>query len=234
MAEALLFAATEPLDEPSVAARLPDGADVPAVLAELSAQYDGRGVNLVRIGGKWSFRTSPDLAHVLERHITQPRRLSRAGVETLAIIAYHQPVSRAEVEEIRGVALSKGTLDTLLEVGWIKPKGRRRTPGRPVTYGTTDEFLEHFGIETLNALPGLEELKATGLLRREPPQTMLREAEERARSDAEAATGDGTGDGLGDGEGDRDGEVADGADDDGGMDDSRVETTSVVPLKRPD
>lgn len=232
MAEALLFAATEPLDEPSMAARLPDGADVAAVLAELSDAYAGRGVNLVRIGGKWSFRTSPDLAHVLERHITQPRRLSRAGVETLAIIAYHQPVSRAEVEEIRGVALSKGTLDTLLEVGWIKPKGRRRTPGRPVTYGTTDEFLEHFGIETLNALPGLEELKATGLLRREPPPAMLRDAEERARAEADADSDD---DEERD-DADDDGGLGDdvGPESDGPMDEGMADTSSVVPLKRPD
>jgi segregation and condensation protein B len=184
MAEALLFAASEPLDEKSLLARLPDGVDLPAVLAELSERYAGRGVNLVHIGGRWSFRSAADLRHVLEQHVTHPRRLSRAAKETLAIVAYHQPVTRAEIEEIRGVAVSKGTLDALFEAGWIRPRGRRRTPGRPATYGTTDDFLEHFGLESLSALPGLDELKATGLLRSQPPAPLLREAEERAHREA--------------------------------------------------
>lgn len=215
MAEALLFAATEPLDEESLRARLPDEVDLPAVLEELAGHYQGRGVTLACIADKWSFRTAPDLAHVLERHITLPRRLSRAGVETLAIIAYHQPVTRAEIEEVRGVGLSKGTLDTLFEAGWIKPKGRRRTPGRPITYGTTDDFLEHFGLESLNALPGLDDLKAAGILRREPPASLLRETEDRARKEAEAAggTGEAGDDGL---------EVAA---------DAETAPDSVVPLK---
>lgn len=184
-AEALLFAAAEPLDEESIKSRLPDNAVLEDVLAELVAHYDGRGINLVQIGGRWSFRTAPDLGHVLERHITLPRRLSRAGIETLAIIAYHQPVTRADIEDIRGVAVSKGTLDTLLEVGWIRPKGRRRTPGRPITYATTDEFLQHFGVDSLDALPGLEELKATGMLRGEPPMAMIQEAAQRAQTETD-------------------------------------------------
>ena len=192
MAEALLFAAAEPLDEESLQHRLPDDVNLESVMEALHKDYNGRGINLVRISGRWSFRTAPDLRHLLERHITTTRRLSRAAVETLAIIAYHQPVTRAEVEEVRGVALSKGTLDTLLEAGWIRPKGRRRTPGRPVTYGTTDEFLEHFGLDSLTALPGLDELRAAGLLRAEPPSALIREAEVRAaREAAQAAEGKG-------------------------------------------
>ena len=191
MAEALLFAASEPLDDASLQNRLPDDADLESVMESLRSDYDGRGVNLVRISGRWSFRTAPDLRHLLERHITTTRRLSRAAVETLAIIAYHQPVTRAEVEEVRGVAMSKGTVDTLLEAGWIRPKGRRKTPGRPVTYGTTDEFLEHFGLDSLAALPGLDELKAAGLLRSEPPPALVREAEARAAREAAGADGEG-------------------------------------------
>jgi segregation and condensation protein B len=133
-------------------------------LRKLQQVYAERGVNLVRAGGSWAFRTAPDLSQQLNKEIDVPRKLSRAAVETLAIIAYHQPVTRAEVEEIRGVGLSRGTLDVLLEAGWIKPKGRRRTPGRPTTWGTTDGFLDHFGIEDIGDLPGMEELKAAGLL----------------------------------------------------------------------
>jgi segregation and condensation protein B len=164
IAEALLFAAAEPLDENSLAQRLPEDADVPAVLAALAAQYDGHGVGLQKLAGRWAFVTAPDLAPLLSRYKEVPRKLSRAGVETLAIIAYHQPVTRAEIEEVRGVALSKGTLDLLLETGWIRMRGRRRVPGRPVTYGTTDDFLIHFGLESLQDLPGIDELKAAGLL----------------------------------------------------------------------
>jgi segregation and condensation protein B len=161
--EALLFAAAEPLDEKTLAARLPEEVDVRAVLARLQAEYAGRGVNLVRIAGKWTFRTATDLAWLLARDAVETRKLSRAALETLAIIAYHQPVTRAEVEDIRGVAASKGTLDVLLETQWIRPRGRRKAPGRPITYGTTEAFLRHFGLEALADLPGLDELKGAGL-----------------------------------------------------------------------
>ena len=168
MAEALLFAAVEPLDEATLKTRLPEGADVPAILSALAETYEGRGVYLLRFAELWTFVTAPDLAFLLQQHRDVTRKLSRAAVETLAIIAFHQPVTRAEIEEIRGVALSKGTLDVLLEAGWARMRGRRRTPGRPVTYGTTDAFLIHFGLESLQDLPGVEELKAAGLL---DPQT---------------------------------------------------------------
>ncbi len=164
LAEALLFAAAEPLDEETLARHLPEGEDVAAVLAEIAALYRGRGVELVRVAGRWALRTAPDLAPYLTEEREQTRHLSRAAVETLAIIAYHQPVTRAEIEEIRGVGLSRGTLDILLEAGWVRPRGRRRTPGRPLTYGTTDEFLIHFGLDSLQDLPGIEELKAAGLM----------------------------------------------------------------------
>ncbi len=138
--------------------------DIGALLEELQNLYAGRGVNLARVAGKWAFRTAPDLSFILERHSVEPRRLSKAALETLAIIAYHQPVTRAEIEEIRGVTTSKGTLDVLLEMGWIRLRGRRRAPGRPVTYGTTEIFLEHFGFDSVKDLPGLGELKGAGLL----------------------------------------------------------------------
>jgi segregation and condensation protein B len=169
MAEALLFAASEPLDEKALASSLPEGADVPALLAELVRIYDGRGVSLVRVAEKWQFRTAPDLAFLLRKERPEQKRLSRAAIETLAIIAYHQPVTRAEVEDIRGVMLSKGTIDALMEVGWVKIRGRKRTPGRPVTYGTTEAFLTHFGLESVNHLPGTDELKAAGFLDALPP-----------------------------------------------------------------
>jgi segregation and condensation protein B len=162
--EALLFAAEEPLDEKVLAARLPAGIDVRALLARLQADYASRGVNLVRVGGKWSLRTASDLAWLLTRETVVSRKLSRAAVETLAIVAYHQPVTRAEIEEIRGVTTSKGTLDVLLETGWIRLRGRRKAPGRPVTYGTTEAFLSHFGLDALGDLPGLDELKGAGLI----------------------------------------------------------------------
>lgn len=164
--EALLFASAEPLSENVLLSRLPEGAELLPLLEELQGQYANRGVNLVKRGKGWAFRTAPDIApfFTLEREI--PRKLSRAAVETMAIVAYQQPVTRAEIEEIRGVALSKGTLDILLEAGWVKPKGRRRVPGRPITWGTTDAFLDHFGLEGLDALPGIDELKAAGLLDR--------------------------------------------------------------------
>lgn len=161
--EALLFAAGEPLDEKTLRKRLPDGVDVPAALRRLQQDYAPRGVNLVAVAGAWTFRTANDLAWLLSRESVEPKKLSRAAIETLAIVAYHQPVTRAEIEEIRGVSTSKGTVDVLLETGWIKPRGRRKAPGRPLTYGTTDNFLAHFGLENVGDLPGLDELKGTGL-----------------------------------------------------------------------
>jgi len=162
--EAILFATTEPMAEKTLAQRLPEGADIAGLLQELAGLYANRGVHLMQLGDRWAFRTAPDLGDRLQTETVVARKLSRAAVETLAIIAYHQPLTRAEVEEIRGVALSRGTLDTLLEANWIRPKGRRQTPGRPVTWVTTDAFLDHFGLESREALPGIEELKAAGLL----------------------------------------------------------------------
>jgi segregation and condensation protein B len=169
MAEALLFAAGEPLPEAALKASLPEGADVKGCIDELKRLYEGRGVQLVRVADKWQFRTAPDLAFLLRKEKPEQKKLSRAAIETLAIIAYHQPVTRAEVEDIRGVMLSKGTLDALMEVGWIKIRGRKRTPGRPVTYGTTEAFLVQFGLENISHLPGMEELKAAGFLEAVPP-----------------------------------------------------------------
>ncbi|VAW17436.1 Segregation and condensation protein B [hydrothermal vent metagenome] len=167
--EAVLFAAAEPLDEASLLARLPDGAMLAPLLDQLRSHYAPRGINLVHVAGKWAFRTADDLAFVMHREAVEQKRLSRAGLETLAIIAYHQPVSRAQIEEVRGVAVSKGTLDVLLQTGWVRLRGRRRTPGRPITYGTSDRFLDHFGLESLDDLPGVDELKAAGLLSGEIP-----------------------------------------------------------------
>jgi segregation and condensation protein B len=164
MLEALLFAAAEPLSEAHLSARMPEHVDVRALLLELQAAYAGRGVNLRRADGRWTFRTADDLAFLLRRDAVEEKKLSRAGMETLAIIAYHQPVTRAEIEDVRGVAISKGTLDVLLEAGWVRLRGRRRTPGRPVTFGTTPEFLDHFGLESIGDLPGVGELRAAGLL----------------------------------------------------------------------
>ncbi len=162
--EALLFAAVEPLDEATLSERLPDAADVPALLAQLAEDYADRGVNLVRTAGRWALRTADDLAPYLRKHVDVQRKLSRAAVETLAIIAYHQPITRAEVEALRGVSLSRGTLDILVETGWVRPGRRRRTPGRPATWLTTDTFLNHFSLDSLDDLPGVEELRAAGLL----------------------------------------------------------------------
>jgi len=164
MLEALLFAAVEPLDEGTLAGHLPEGADLAALLGELQAAYSERGINVVRVAKRWAMRTAVDLAPLLRRDVEIGRRLSRAGVETLSIIAYHQPATRAEIEEMRGVSTSRGTLDILLEAGWIKPRGRRQTPGRPVTWITTDGFLDHFGLESLDDLPGVSDLRAAGLL----------------------------------------------------------------------
>lgn len=162
--EALLFAAAEPIDIETLRERMPDGSDVNALIARLTRDYAGRGVNLVRVAGRWRFQTAPDLEHHLTDIKEAPRKLSRAALETLAIIAYHQPVTRAEIEDVRGVAVSKGTLDVLMELGWIRMRGRRRTPGRPVTFGTSDGFLAHFNLETITDLPGRDDLKAAGLL----------------------------------------------------------------------
>jgi segregation and condensation protein B len=163
IAEALVFAAAEPIDEADIAPRLPEGSDVRKVMAELQRVYAGRGVNLVRVQRKWAFRTAVDLAWLMSREDKEQKKLSRAAIETLAIIAYHQPVTRADVEEIRGVAVSKGALDVLMETGWIRMRGRRKAPGRPITYGTTTDFLVHFGLEAIGDLPGLDELKGAGL-----------------------------------------------------------------------
>jgi segregation and condensation protein B len=162
--EATLFAAAEPISEAEIALYVGGGADVRSELAELAQHYAGRGINLVERGGRWHFQTAPDLAHLLRREREDARRLSRAAVETLAIIAYHEPVSRAEIEAIRGVQISRGTLDVLMEAGWVRPAGRREAPGRPLTYATTAGFLAHFGLATRRDLPGLEDLKLAGLL----------------------------------------------------------------------
>jgi segregation and condensation protein B len=163
IAEALVFAAAEPLDEAAIASRLPEGADVAAIMAELQRFYAGRGVNLVRVARKWTFRTAVDLSWLLARDDVERRKLSRAAIETLAIVAYHQPVTRADIEDIRGVAVSKGALDVLMGAGWVRMRGRRRSPGRPITYGTSQEFLVHFGLDSIGDLPGLDELKGAGL-----------------------------------------------------------------------
>ena len=162
--EALLFAAAGPLTQKDLASRLPEGADIAGGLEELAARYAGRGVVLAEIAGGWRFQTAEDLAWLMTVEREEPRRLSRAAQETLAIIAYHQPVTRAEIEAVRGVQASRGTLDVLLELGMVRMRGRRRTPGRPVTYGTTDAFLEHYGLAALGDLPGISEMKSAGLL----------------------------------------------------------------------
>jgi segregation and condensation protein B len=161
--EAMLFASSEPIDEKDLAARLPEGTNLAEALERLREDYANRGVNLMRIDGKWTFRTATDLSWLLSKETTEKRKLSRAAIETLSIIAYHQPVTRSEIEELRGVSTSAGSVDVLLETGWIRPRGRRKTPGRPVTYGTTADFLSHFGLDAVADLPGLEELKGAGM-----------------------------------------------------------------------
>ena len=195
IAEALLFASSEPMDEGEIARRLAEGTDLAVVMGRLREDYSHRGINLVRVGRKWLFRTASDLGWILSREKTEEKKLSRAALETLAIIAYHQPVTRHEIEHIRGVAISKGTLDVLLETGWVRLRGRRRAPGRPITYGTTEQFLLHFGLEQIGDLPGLEELKGAGLFDARLPQGFgmpqpsdaleLREDEEPLEPDAE-------------------------------------------------
>jgi len=164
MLEAMLFASVRPLSEKELTERMPKGVDVKALLADLQEVYSKRGVVLDKVADKWVMRTASDLNYLFQKEAVEPKKLSKAGIETLAIIAYHQPVTRAEIEDIRGVTVSKGTIDLLLEVGWIRLRGRRRTPGRPITYGTSDAFLEHFGLENVGDLPGLDDLKAAGLL----------------------------------------------------------------------
>ncbi len=162
--EAALFASTEPMTIAHLRQLLGDAPDISAMLAQLADAYAGRGINLVERGGQWHFQTAPDMAHLLRRDREEARKLSRAGMETLAIIAYHEPVSRAEIEAIRGVQVARGTLDVLMEAGWIRPAGRREVPGRPLTYATTPEFLTHFGLESRRDLPGIDDLRAAGLL----------------------------------------------------------------------
>lgn len=205
MAEALLFASAEPLRLVDLAQRLPEEADVSALLAALAERYQGAGVNLVERGGRWLFQTAPDLGFLLRKDVEETRRLSRAAVETLSIVAYHQPVSRAEIEDIRGVTVSKGTLDVLIEAGWVRPAGRREVPGRPVIYATTNDFLTHFGLEKLRDLPGLAELKAAGLL--EPVQAAFEKLQGANRAQAVPADG-------GDDEVDEDDLFDDGAEED--------------------
>jgi segregation and condensation protein B len=198
--EALLFAAPEPLDERSLAARLPQGTDVKLALQKLTEHYAPRGVQLVRVAGKWALRTAPDLRHFLAKPTPEPRKLSRAATETLAIVAYHQPVTRAEIEAIRGVSISPGTLDILIEAGWVRLRGRRKAPGRPITYGTTEAFLVHFGLDTIDDLPGFEELKGAGFFESRLPsdfsvpapndETTLRDDEEPLGDEFDAADED--------------------------------------------
>jgi segregation and condensation protein B len=163
IAEALLFASREPLAEAVLVEAMPEGADLKAVLSHLQNHYASRGINLLNIGGKWTFRTATDLGYLMRKEVEEPKKLSRAAMETLAILAYHQPVTRAEIEEIRGVSTSKGTLDVLMETGWIRMRGRRKTPGRPITFGTSEAFLSHFGLSAISDLPGLDELKSAGM-----------------------------------------------------------------------
>lgn len=164
MAEAMVFASSQPVTRRALEERLPAGSNIDSIMQVLAEDYQNRGVHLVKVGDAYAFRTAPDLAFLLNREEESPRRLSRAALEVLAIVAYHQPVTRAELEDIRGVETSKGTLDVLMEAGWVKIRGRRRTPGRPVTYGTTNDFLDHFSLPDISDLPGMEELKGAGLL----------------------------------------------------------------------
>lgn len=232
--EALLFAASEPLDEATLKGHFADEEDISGLMEELRAFYAGRGVNLVRVAGKWAFRTADDLSYLLERYAVQERRLSKAALETLSIIAYHQPVTRAEIEEIRGVSTSAGTIDILLETGWVRLRGRRRAPGRPVTYGTSDSFLNHFGLESIKDLPGLAELRASGLLDGNlppdftvpeptdvaalmPDEVPLDEIEEDEEEDAEAEA-----------------DEMEAEDDEAGADDIGEETASLPDEEEPD
>ena len=177
MVEAILFASSDPLSIRALAARLPHGCDVMQALALVQKRYAGRGVNLLRGGDEWAFRTAGDLSFLMQKEVVETRKLSRAAIETLAIVAYHQPVTRAEIEEIRGVSVSRGTVDLLMELDWIKLGRRRQTPGRPVTFMTTPGFLAHFGLETARDLPDLKELRAAGLLDNRPPPGVVSDDE---------------------------------------------------------
>ena len=178
MVEAILFASAEPVTVGEMQSRMPHGCEAGPALDRLAARYEGRGVRLVRVGDAWAFRTAPDLAHLMTRETRETRKLSRAAVETLAIVAYHQPVTRAEIEEIRGVSASRGTFDQLLELGWIKLGRRRESPGRPVTFVTTRDFLDQFGLSSPRDLPGLKDLRQAGLLERTPPEAEAEDAPE--------------------------------------------------------
>ena len=206
--EALLFAVPSPVDEDAIKQRLPEGVDIPALIDELTAFYAPRGVNIVRVAGGWTIRTAPDLAPRLKLTKKVGRKLSRAAIETLAIVAYHQPVTRAEIEEIRGVIISKGTLDTLMEAGWIVPKGRKQTVGRPVTWVTTEAFLLHFGLAGLSDLPGIDELRAAGLIGPRPVSTLS----ETIGAPAEERLPDAPGEGAEDADGAETHEDEDGSD----------------------
>jgi len=170
--EALIFASSKPVSEKFITQHLSNSSQIKVILEKLRSFYTGRGIELRNVSNKWFFRTSPDLGEYLKIEKIVPKKLSRAATETLAIIAYHQPITRAEIEEIRGVMISRGTLDLLLEEGWIRPRGRKKVPGRPLTWGTTNEFLDHFGLESLSDLPGIDELKAAGLLDSQPKNTL--------------------------------------------------------------
>lgn len=186
--EAILFAAAEPLSRSDIAAYVGSDEGLADALADVASAYAAKGVNLVERGGRWHFQTAPDLAHLLRRDREEPRKLSRAGIETLAIIAYHEPVSRAEIEAIRGVQISKGTLDVLMEAGWVRPAGRRELPGRPLIYATTPAFLTHFGLSSRRDLPGIEDLKAAGLL--DPVDLAFESLELRAKDTDQLETAD--------------------------------------------
>lgn len=185
MVEAVLFASTEPVTVAELSARLPHGCDPAEALVRLRKRYEGRGVHLVRVGDAWAMRTAADLGHLMRKETVESRKLSRAAIETLAIVAYHQPVTRAEIEEIRGVAVSRGTIDQLMELDWIRLGRRRMTPGRPVTFVVTEHFLDHFGLESARDLPGIKELRAAGLLDNRP----LPGAMQKADDEEEATTG---------------------------------------------
>ncbi|MPT47585.1 MAG: SMC-Scp complex subunit ScpB [Sphingobium sp.] len=189
--EAALFASTEPLTIAQMRQMLGDAVDVGAGLARLQQDYAGRGINLVERGGRWHFETAPDMAHLLRRDREESRKLSRAGMETLAIIAYHEPVSRAEIEAIRGVQVGKGTLDVLMEAGWVRPAGRREVPGRPLIYATTPEFLTHFGLSSRRDLPGMEDLRAAGLL--EPVDLAMEGLMQQTDTESSLENGEGDG-----------------------------------------
>ena len=180
MVEAILFASADPVTLPEIVSRMPHGCDPAEALVTLRRRYEGRGVNLVNVGDAYAFRTAADLGHLMHKEVQETRKLSRAAIETLAIVAYHQPVTRAEIEEIRGVAVSRGTVDQLMELNWIRLGRRRMTPGRPVTFVVTEGFLDHFGLESARDLPGLKELRAAGLLDNRPLPSAMSDDEDEA------------------------------------------------------